>query len=57
VYVYQQSGADQYKLAGKVPTAPGAGTSLWVEQLNEFFVAAPASEKQEAQVLIFEPQP
>ena len=57
VYVYQQSGADQYKLAAKIPTASGAGTSLWVEQLNRLYVAAPASEKQEAQVLIFEPQP
>ena len=56
VYVYQQSGADQYKLTGKVPTAPGAGTSLWVAELDRFFVAAPASDKQEAQVLIFEPQ-
>lgn len=57
VYVYQQKGADQYTLAGKVPTAPGAGTSLWVEELNRFYVAAPASENQEAQLLIFEPQP
>ncbi|PYU21084.1 MAG: hypothetical protein DMG30_18735 [Acidobacteria bacterium] len=57
VYVYQQTGADEYKLTSKVPTAPGAGTSLWVAEFNRFFVAAPASEKQEAQVLIFEPQP
>ena len=57
VYVYQQTGADQYQLTGKVPTAPGAGTSLWVAEFNRFFVAAPASDKQEAQVLIFEPQP
>jgi DNA-binding beta-propeller fold protein YncE len=57
IYVYQQTGADQYKLTGKIPTAPGAGTSLWVAEFNRFFVAAPASEKQEAQVLIFEPQP
>ena len=57
VYVYQQTGADQYKLTGKVPTAPGAGTSLWVAEFNRFFVAAPANEKQEAQVLMFEPQP
>lgn len=57
VYVYQQSGADQYKLAAKIPTASGAGTSLWVEQLNRLYVAAPASEKQDAEVLIFEPQP
>lgn len=57
VYVYQQSGADQYKLAAKIPTTSGAGTSLWVEQLNRLYVAAPASEKQAAEVLIFEPQP
>jgi DNA-binding beta-propeller fold protein YncE len=56
VYVYQQAGADQYKLIGKVPTAPGAGTSLWVPEFDRFFVAAPASDKQEAQILIFEPQ-
>jgi DNA-binding beta-propeller fold protein YncE len=56
VYVYQQTGADQYKLTAKIPTAPGAGTSLWVPEFNRFFVAAPASDKQEAQVLIFEPQ-
>jgi hypothetical protein len=56
VYIYQQTGADQYKLIGKIPTAPGAGTSLWVAEFNRFFVAAPASDKQEAQILIFEPQ-
>jgi hypothetical protein len=44
-------------LTSKVPTASGAGTSLWVDEFNRFYVAAPASEKQEAQVLIFEPQP
>jgi hypothetical protein len=40
----------------KVPTAPGAGTSLWVPQLDRYYVAAPASEKQQAAVLVFEPQ-
>lgn len=56
VYVYQQTGADQYKLTAKIPTSSGAGTSLWVAEFNRFFVAAPASDKQEAQVLVFEPQ-
>ena len=56
VYVYQQAGADRYTLIGKVPTAPGAGTSLWVLDLNRLYVAAPANEKEEAQVLVFEPQ-
>jgi hypothetical protein len=36
--------------------APGAGTSLWVAELDRFFVAAPAREKQEVQILMFEPQ-
>ena len=35
----------------KVPTAPGAGTSFWVPQLNRFYVAAPGLEKQEAAIL------
>jgi hypothetical protein len=40
-----------------VVTAPGAGTSFWVPQLNRFFVAIPGLEKQEAAVLVFEPVP
>jgi DNA-binding beta-propeller fold protein YncE len=56
VYVYQQKNADQYELLGKVPTAPGAGTSLWAPEFDRYYVAAPASENQEAAVLVFEPQ-
>lgn len=57
VYVYQQKGSDHYELTAKVPTAASAGTSLWVPELNRLFVAAPASEKEDAAVLVFEPQP
>jgi hypothetical protein len=57
VYVYQQNGADHYELVGKLPTAPGAGTSFWSAELNRLFVAAPASEKEEAAILVFEAQP
>jgi DNA-binding beta-propeller fold protein YncE len=57
IFVYQQKDADDYEFIGKVPTAPGAGTSFWVPQLNRFFVAVPGLEKQEAAVLVFEPQP
>jgi hypothetical protein len=57
VFVYQQKDPDHYEFIGKVPTAPGAGTSFWVAALNRFYVAAPAQEKQEAAILIFEPQP
>jgi len=56
VYVYQQKDADRYELIGKVPTAPGAGTSFWSPELNRLFVAAPSSDKEEAAILVFEPQ-
>lgn len=45
------------KLIGKVPTAPGAGTSFWSAELNRLYVAAPANGKEEAAILVFEPQP
>ena len=57
VYVYRQKNADEYELAAKVPTAASAGTSLWVAELNRLYVAAPANDKQEAGIMVFEPQP
>ena len=56
VYVYQQKDADHYELESKVATAPGAGTSLWASELDRLYVAAPASEKRGAAVLVLEPQ-
>jgi hypothetical protein len=56
VYVYQQKDADHYELIAKVPTAPGAGTSFWSPEGNRFYVAAPANDKEEAAILVFEPQ-
>ena len=57
VYTYQQKDADHYELIAKVPTAAGAGTSFWLPELNRLYVAAPANEKEEAAILVFEPQP
>ena len=56
VYVYKQGDANHYELEGKVSTAPGAGTSLWAAEFDRLYVAAPATEKQGAAVLVFEPQ-
>ena len=56
VYVYQQKDADHYELIARVPTSPGAGTSLWSAELKRLFVAAPANDKEGAAVLVFEPQ-
>lgn len=56
VFVYQQKDADHYELLGKIPTRPGAGTSFWSQELNRYYVAAPAHDDEEAAILVFEPQ-
>ena len=55
VYVYQQEGADQYETIGKIPTRAGAGTSFWSPELNRYYVAAPANNKEDAAILVYAP--
>ena len=55
VYVYQQKWSDQYVTIGKVPTRGGAGTSFWSPELNRYYVAAPANDKEDAAVLVYAP--
>jgi DNA-binding beta-propeller fold protein YncE len=57
VWIYQQKDADRYELIGKVPTRPGAGTSFWSPELNRYYVAAPANDKEDAAILVYAPQP
>jgi DNA-binding beta-propeller fold protein YncE len=57
VYVYHQSDADHYELIAKVPTRPNSQTSIWVPQLNRYYVSASANDKEDAAILVFEPQP
>jgi DNA-binding beta-propeller fold protein YncE len=57
VFVYQQHDADHYTQIAKIPTRPGAGTSFWSPELNRYYVAAPANDKEGAAILVFEPQP
>jgi WD40 repeat protein len=56
IFIYQQKDADHYEAIGKIPTRSGAGTSFWSPELNRFYVGAPASDKQEAVILVFEAQ-
>jgi hypothetical protein len=56
IFVYQQLDADHYKQIGKIPTRSGAGTSFWSPELNRYYVAAPSNDKEEAAILVFEPQ-
>jgi DNA-binding beta-propeller fold protein YncE len=57
VYVYQQKDTDDYELTAKVPTRANAQTSIWVPQLNRYYVSASANDKEDAAILVFEPQP
>lgn len=56
VAVYRQSSADRYEEIAKVPTGANGRTSLWVGQLDRYYVAVPADAGHEAEVLDFEPQ-
>lgn len=56
VSVFQQRDADHYDLLAKVPTGPGARISLFVSELNRFYVAVPRLGRQDAKVLVFEVQ-
>jgi len=56
IFVYQQLDADHYVRIGKIPTRPGAGTSLWSPELNRYYVAAPAHDQEDAAILVFEPE-
>ena len=57
VFAYRQNDADHYEAIGKIPTRSGAGTSFWSPELNRYYVAAPAHDKEQAAILVFEPEP
>jgi DNA-binding beta-propeller fold protein YncE len=56
VFVYEQKDADHYETIGKIPTRGGTGTSFFSSDLDRYYVAAPASDKEEAAVLVFAPE-
>jgi hypothetical protein len=55
VYVYQQKDPDHYDLISKIKSRPGSGTSLFVPELNRFYVASQALGDQDAAILVYEP--
>jgi DNA-binding beta-propeller fold protein YncE len=54
INVYQQDGADHYKTIARIPTSSGARTSLFVPELNRFYLAVPHHRSQGAEVRIYE---
>ncbi|MGH9376455.1 MAG: YncE family protein, partial [Terriglobia bacterium] len=57
VEVYRQIDPDHYKEISKIPTGPGARTSLFVPAFNRYYVAIPAHDQTNAEIMVFEPQP
>jgi len=55
-YVYQQKDADHYETLAKIQSRSGAGTSFWSPEVDRYFVAAPANDKQDAAILVYTPQ-
>jgi hypothetical protein len=54
VEVFRQRDPDHYEPDGRITTAPGARTGLFVPALNRLFVAAPHRGQQSARVLVYE---
>jgi hypothetical protein len=55
--IFQQNDADQYKTITKIPTPSGARTSLFVSELNRFYLAVPHRGTQTAEVRVYEAGP
>ena len=53
VEVIQQTDADHYQNAGRIPTVAGAGTSLFVPEFARLYVLVPQSDKQVAEIRVF----
>jgi DNA-binding beta-propeller fold protein YncE len=54
VEVFRQRDPDHYEPDGRITTAPGARTGLFVPALNRLFVAVPHRGPQSARVLVYE---
>lgn len=53
ISVFQQESADTYREAGRVPTAPGARTSLFVPETRTLYLAVPHRGEQQAEIRVF----
>lgn len=51
--VFLQEDADRYTRISRIPTAPGARTSLWVPEMDRLFVAVPRRDGQQAEIRVF----
>ncbi len=55
--IFAQSNPDHYHPAGRIPTASGARTSLFVPELNRLYLAVPHRGNQPTEIRVYEPEP
>ena len=55
VNVIEQRDADNYKLVEKISTAPGARTSFFSPELDQFYLAVPRRGEQAAEIRVYQP--
>ncbi|HEY3127832.1 MAG TPA: hypothetical protein VGL91_00090 [Acidobacteriota bacterium] len=51
--VLEQKDANHYQPSGKIPTAPGARTSLFVPEMSHLYLAVPRRANQEAEIRVY----
>jgi DNA-binding beta-propeller fold protein YncE len=56
VDVFQQQDADRYAPLARIPTRPIARTSLFVPELNRYYLAVPRKDNESAEIRVYEPQ-
>ena len=56
VDVFQQRNADSYEPLARIATGPTARTSLFVPELNRYYVAIPRNGDKGAEIRVYEPQ-
>jgi DNA-binding beta-propeller fold protein YncE len=56
VDVFQQRDPNHYDSLAKIPTGPIARTSLFVPELNRYYVAVPRNGDHGAEIRVYEPQ-
>ncbi len=56
VDVVQLQAGDRYEPLTKTPTRPMARTSLFVPELNRYYVALPRKDTESAEIRVYEPQ-
>jgi hypothetical protein len=57
LHVFQQADSDRYRTVGKIPTATGARTCLFVPKQGRLYLAVPRSRERQAEIRVYTVKP